>query len=50
MLAETPAELMVLTHAALAFVLAWTIGYERFYTAARQELRCIAWSARRVAH
>jgi hypothetical protein len=29
MFAEASAELTVVTHAALAFVVAWTIGYER---------------------
>jgi len=31
MVAEVPPDLTVVIHAALAFVLAWAIGYERFY-------------------
>jgi|HubBroStandDraft_1064217.scaffolds.fasta_scaffold2239925_1 hypothetical protein len=34
MLHEARAELTVVTHAAFAFVLAWAIGYERFYSSA----------------
>jgi putative Mg2+ transporter-C (MgtC) family protein len=47
MFPETPAELTVLTHAALAFVLAWTIGYERFYNgrAAGTQVYCLVCTA-----
>jgi putative Mg2+ transporter-C (MgtC) family protein len=43
----TPAELTVVTHAALAFVLAWAIGYERFYNgrAAGTQVYCLVCTA-----
>ena len=43
MFPEAPAELTVVTHAALAFVLAWAIGYERFYhgRAAGTQVYCL---------
>jgi putative Mg2+ transporter-C (MgtC) family protein len=42
-----PPELTVVTHAALAFVLAWTIGYERFYNgrAAGTQVYCLVCTA-----
>jgi putative Mg2+ transporter-C (MgtC) family protein len=42
-----PAELTVVTHAALAFVLGWTIGYERFYNgrAAGTQVYCLVCTA-----
>jgi putative Mg2+ transporter-C (MgtC) family protein len=47
MFPEAPAELTVLTHAALAFVLAWAIGYERFYSgrAAGTQVYCLVCTA-----
>jgi hypothetical protein len=47
MFPEAPAELTVVTHAALAFVLAWTIGYERFYNgrAAGTQAYCLVSTA-----
>ena len=47
MFPEVPAELTVVTHAALAFVLAWTIGYERFYNgrAAGTQVYCLVGTA-----
>jgi len=47
MFLEAPAELTVVTHAALAFVLAWTIGYERFYNgrAAGTQVYCLVCTA-----
>jgi hypothetical protein len=39
MVPEASAELTIVTHAALAFVLAWTIGYERFYNEDQTVLR-----------
>jgi uncharacterized membrane protein YhiD involved in acid resistance len=47
MFSEAPAELTVVTHAALAFVLAWTIGYERFYNgrAAGTQVYCLVCTA-----
>jgi putative Mg2+ transporter-C (MgtC) family protein len=47
MFPEAPAELTVVTHAALAFVLAWTIGYERFYNgrAAGTQVYCLVCTA-----
>src|SRR5579863_1991099 len=40
-------ELSVVTHAALAFVLAWAIGYERFYNgrAAGTQVYCLVCTA-----
>jgi putative Mg2+ transporter-C (MgtC) family protein len=47
MFPEAPPELTVLTHAALAFVLGWTIGYERFYNgrAAGTQVYCLVCTA-----
>jgi uncharacterized membrane protein YhiD involved in acid resistance len=47
MFLEAPAELTVVTHAALAFVLAWAIGYERFYhgRAAGTQVYCLVCTA-----
>jgi putative Mg2+ transporter-C (MgtC) family protein len=47
MFSEAPVELTVLTHAALAFVLAWAIGYERFYSgrAAGTQVYCLVCTA-----
>src|SRR5580692_8181571 len=47
MFPEAPAELTVVTHAALAFVLAWAIGYERFYhgRAAGTQVYCLVCTA-----
>jgi putative Mg2+ transporter-C (MgtC) family protein len=47
MFPEAPAELTVVTHAALAFVLAWAIGYERFYNgrAAGTQVYCLVCTA-----
>ncbi|MGA2190821.1 MAG: MgtC/SapB family protein [Steroidobacteraceae bacterium] len=47
MFPEAPAELTIVTHAALAFVLAWTIGYERFYNgrAAGTQVYCLVCTA-----
>jgi putative Mg2+ transporter-C (MgtC) family protein len=47
MLHEAQAELTVVTHAALAFVLAWAIGYERFYSgrAAGTQVYCLVCTA-----
>jgi putative Mg2+ transporter-C (MgtC) family protein len=47
MFPEASAELTVVTHAALAFVLAWTIGYERFYNgrAAGTQVYCLVCTA-----
>jgi len=47
MFSEVPAELTVVTHAALAFVLAWAIGYERFYNgrAAGTQVYCLVCTA-----
>jgi putative Mg2+ transporter-C (MgtC) family protein len=47
MFSEAPAELTVVTHAALACVLAWTIGYERFYNgrAAGTQVYCLVCTA-----
>jgi putative Mg2+ transporter-C (MgtC) family protein len=44
---EALAEITVLTHAALAFVLAWTIGYERFFNgrAAGTQVYCLVCTA-----
>ena len=47
MFAEAPAEFTVVTHAAMAFVLGWTIGYERFYNgrAAGTQVYCLVCTA-----
>jgi putative Mg2+ transporter-C (MgtC) family protein len=47
MFSEAPAELTIVTHAAIAFVLAWTIGYERFYSgrAAGTQVYCLVCTA-----
>jgi putative Mg2+ transporter-C (MgtC) family protein len=47
MFPEAPTELTVVTHAALAFVLAWTIGYERYYNgrAAGTQVYCLVCTA-----
>jgi putative Mg2+ transporter-C (MgtC) family protein len=47
MFTEAPAELSVVTHSILAFVLAWTIGYERFYNgrAAGTQVYCLVCTA-----
>jgi putative Mg2+ transporter-C (MgtC) family protein len=47
MFPEAPAELTVLTHAALAFVLAWMLGYERYYNgrAAGTQVYCLVCTA-----
>jgi putative Mg2+ transporter-C (MgtC) family protein len=47
MFSEASAELTVVTHAAVAFVLAWTIGYERFYNgrAAGTQVYCLVGTA-----
>ena len=47
MFPEALTELTVVTHAALAFVLAWTIGYERFYNgrAAGTQVYCLVCTA-----
>ena len=47
MFPEASAELTVVVHAALAFILAWTIGYERFYNgrAAGTQVYCLVCTA-----
>ncbi|GAB2551810.1 MgtC/SapB family protein [Rhodanobacter koreensis] len=47
MFPEVPAEITVVTHAVLAFVLAWAIGYERFYNgrAAGTQVYCLVCTA-----
>jgi putative Mg2+ transporter-C (MgtC) family protein len=47
MFPEAPTELTILTHAALAFILAWTIGYERVYNgrAAGTQVYCLVCTA-----
>ena len=47
MFPEASAEFTVVTHAALALVLAWTIGYERFYNgrAAGTQVYCLVCTA-----
>jgi hypothetical protein len=47
MFSEASAELTVVVHAALAFVLGWTIGYERFYNgrAAGTQVYCLVCTA-----
>jgi putative Mg2+ transporter-C (MgtC) family protein len=47
MFPDAPAELTVVTHATLAFVLAWAIGYERFYNgrAAGTQVYCLVCTA-----